>query len=252
VQRDWPNVDYYAVLGVAPTSTQSEITHAFHQAARRSHPDAHPGSPTAEERFKRIAAAYEVLDDPVTRAEYDQVRGIASSAAAAPADDLWQQWPPTPRVDVEPQRANGWRRVRPRWLPSPLSLLVVGSLTIAIALTIVWQQQRIPDGWITTPARVTDVRETQTVRGSRVHKNITYTPRGGQTVTRSYHGPADLGDRLRLAYDPDDPVRHRALDDDWVAAGAFGIAGAVLLASAAAVAIFTVPSPRLSTGTRLR
>lgn len=73
-QREWFEKDYYEVLGVAPTASQKEITKAYRKLAREHHPDANPDNPRSEERFKEVSAAYDVLGDEATRAEYDEVR----------------------------------------------------------------------------------------------------------------------------------------------------------------------------------
>lgn len=64
--------DYYRVLGVSRNASSEEIKKAFRRLARETHPDANPGDPTAENRFKEVAEAYEVLSDPQRRARYDR------------------------------------------------------------------------------------------------------------------------------------------------------------------------------------
>jgi len=65
-------VDYYEVLGVSRDATQEEIKKAFRRKARETHPDSNPGDPSAEQRFREAALAYEVLSDPQRRAAYDR------------------------------------------------------------------------------------------------------------------------------------------------------------------------------------
>jgi molecular chaperone DnaJ len=75
-QREWFEKDYYAALGVPSGASQKEITSAYRKLARQHHPDANPGNTAAEERFKEISAAYDVIGDPERRKEYDQVRAM--------------------------------------------------------------------------------------------------------------------------------------------------------------------------------
>jgi molecular chaperone DnaJ len=79
VKREWFEKDYYQVLGVAKNATHAEIKKAYRKLAQKHHPDANPGSKEAEERFKEISAAYDVVGDEDKRARYDQVRDMAAS-----------------------------------------------------------------------------------------------------------------------------------------------------------------------------
>jgi len=73
-QREWFEKDYYSTLGVDKSATAKEITKAYRKLARDLHPDKNPGDATAEEKFKAVAAAYDVLGDEAKRTEYDEVR----------------------------------------------------------------------------------------------------------------------------------------------------------------------------------
>ncbi|MGI8663253.1 MAG: molecular chaperone DnaJ [Acidimicrobiales bacterium] len=79
-QREWFEKDYYAVLGVTPTATAKEIKSAYRKLSRKFHPDANAGDPAAEERFKEISAAYDVIGDEAKRKEYDEVRTLGPAA----------------------------------------------------------------------------------------------------------------------------------------------------------------------------
>ncbi len=78
-QRDWFEKDYYGVLGVEPGASDREVQRAYRRLAKANHPDANAGDAAAEERFKEISAAHEVLGDPEKRKEYDQVREMVAS-----------------------------------------------------------------------------------------------------------------------------------------------------------------------------
>ncbi|HIK12714.1 MAG TPA: J domain-containing protein [Oscillatoriaceae cyanobacterium M33_DOE_052] len=81
--------NYYQILGVARDSSSEEIKKVYRRLARQYHPDMNPGNKEAEEKFKDIGEAYEVLSDPNKRAQYDkfarfwQQKGTSRTARAA-------------------------------------------------------------------------------------------------------------------------------------------------------------------------
>lgn len=75
-QREWFEKDYYEVLGVAADASSKDVTKAYRKLARELHPDQNPGDEAAEERFKEVSAAYDVLGDETKRSEYDEVRRL--------------------------------------------------------------------------------------------------------------------------------------------------------------------------------
>jgi molecular chaperone DnaJ len=79
VRREWFEKDYYKTLGVAKNASQAEIKKAYRKLAQKHHPDANPGDGSAEDRFKEISAAYDVVGDEEKRKQYDQVREMAAS-----------------------------------------------------------------------------------------------------------------------------------------------------------------------------
>src|SRR6056297_2316120 len=75
-QREWFEKNYYEVLGVSERATAKEVQKAYRKLARDLHPDNKPGNADAEERFKEVSAAYDVLGDDEKRKEYDEVRAM--------------------------------------------------------------------------------------------------------------------------------------------------------------------------------
>ena len=74
--KDFLEKDYYKVIGVSKTANADEIKKSYRKLARKYHPDANKGDAKAEERFKEISEAYNVLSDPKQRKEYDEARSL--------------------------------------------------------------------------------------------------------------------------------------------------------------------------------
>lgn len=88
--------DLYAVLGVSPDATEDDIRRAYRKMARKHHPDVNPGDPGAEERFKKLSGAFEVLSDPEKRALYDELG------------------PDAEKIGYDPERAEEYRKWKRR------------------------------------------------------------------------------------------------------------------------------------------
>ncbi|HZB89361.1 MAG TPA: J domain-containing protein [Terracidiphilus sp.] len=85
------NKDYYGTLGVKRTATPEEIRKAFRKAARRYHPDVNPGDKKAEEKFKEISEANDILSDEKKRKVYDQVGFYSDQIDPAQAEAYARQ-----------------------------------------------------------------------------------------------------------------------------------------------------------------
>src|SRR5690348_1421557 len=78
--------DYYGALGVKKNATAEEIRKAFRKLARKHHPDVNPGDKKAEEKFKEISEANDVLSDPKKRKIYDQLGFYSDNIDPAAAE----------------------------------------------------------------------------------------------------------------------------------------------------------------------
>ena len=86
--------DYYEILGVVKTAPGEEIKKAYRKVAIKYHPDKNPDDPTAEDKFKEAAEAYEVLSDPDKRARYDRFghQGMGGGGGAQNMEDIFSQF----------------------------------------------------------------------------------------------------------------------------------------------------------------
>jgi curved DNA-binding protein len=86
--------DYYQILGVPRNASANDIKGAYRKLAMQYHPDRNPGDKQAEERFKEMNEAYQVLSDPQKRARYDQLGDSYSQwqQQGTPGNFNWNQW----------------------------------------------------------------------------------------------------------------------------------------------------------------
>jgi molecular chaperone DnaJ len=177
--------DYYAVLGVSPTALDSEIKKAYRKLAQKHHPDSNPNDPKAEERFKEISQAYDVLKDKEKRKKYDELREMLRS--------------------VYSPFGSGARRIRVEDLRGFEDLFTEGGLEDLIG-SLFGDQVRGARGFRTQPRRGADL-ETEValsfddaLHGTTVALPIT-DPYTGQQRTVRARIPAGVrdGQRIRLA-----------------------------------------------------
>lgn len=101
--------DYYEILGIAPGADQKAVKSAYRRLARQYHPDVNPGNKEAEEKFKTINEAYQVLSDTEQRKKYDELRAQYQrwqQSGGRPRDFNWQQWAAQPGEGVHVQYAS--------------------------------------------------------------------------------------------------------------------------------------------------
>jgi molecular chaperone DnaJ len=124
-QREWFEKDYYqSARRGRDRDAPKEITKAYRKLARDSHPDTHPGDAAAEERFKEVSAAYDVLGDETKRKEYDEVRRLGPVGGFGPGGRRRPRWHHVQRgrrrsrrparPDVRTRSARRWRVGRRR------------------------------------------------------------------------------------------------------------------------------------------
>jgi curved DNA-binding protein len=101
--------DYYGVLGVPPDAEKKVVQRTFRQLARKYHPDVNPGNKEAEEKFKTINEAYQVLLDAEKREKYDELRVQYQQwqqTGGRQQDYNWQNWSARPGQGAHVQYGN--------------------------------------------------------------------------------------------------------------------------------------------------
>ena len=101
--------DYYEILGVAPNADKKDIKQTYRQLARKHHPDVNPGNKEAEEKFKTINEAYQVLSDEKQRKKYDELRAQYQQwqqRGGRQQDFDWQNWSAQPDQGAHVQYAT--------------------------------------------------------------------------------------------------------------------------------------------------
>ena len=123
--------DYYEILGVLPNADKKVIQQTFRQLARKVHPDVNPGNKDAEEQFKAINEAYQVLSDAKQRKKYDELRAQYQQwqrTGGRQQDFDWQNWSAQPNQGAHVQYASpeDWKTsseaIRLIPISSPISL----------------------------------------------------------------------------------------------------------------------------------
>ena len=78
--------DYYEVLGISRDASDAEVKKAYRKLARQYHPDTNPDDKGAEEKFKEVQTAYDILSDPEKRKQYDRFGSADGRAGGAPGE----------------------------------------------------------------------------------------------------------------------------------------------------------------------
>ncbi|HEY3833433.1 MAG TPA: J domain-containing protein [Acidimicrobiia bacterium] len=198
--RDWAEVDYYGLLGVAPDASDDEIARVFRALAKQLHPDRIGSRGTEQQhRFKQITAAYEVLSNPRMRRDYDSVRAQDAPAELRPRPVPMGRVPRAPATPLI------------RWTPfKARAAMVLGVLClcggVAMSVFMVGVHQReVNDqrGRVAVKAITIDNAQGQVV--------ITFNTTDGHTITvppphRINPGVLDPGESMAIRYLRSDPT----------------------------------------------
>jgi hypothetical protein len=199
--RDWANVDFYELLGVAPDASGDDVARAYRRRAKELHPDA--GAPVeVAEQFNEVSRAYEVLRDDRLRRDYDAVRAELQLRRALDGDvvAVHPSGPP-PRFRAATPTPWSWT-TRRAWLAFVGGWLVV-LLGAGVAMFVFGLQQAERadrSGRVAVEAR----RFTQENQA-----RIEFTTRAGETVRADEPrrvNPGRPGTKVQVLYDPARPT----------------------------------------------
>jgi hypothetical protein len=226
--RDWATVDFYAVLGIAPTASTEEVGLAFRALAKELHPDRVGESAPEVERFKSVTAAYEVLGNTRLRRSYDHVRVEAMDRPAAPGTRAVAG---TPRA-APPLSPEAARRGARRWLAAGLAVSMFGLVVAGLVAHFQAGERSRRAGRAKTEA---------VLLISGTHHELRFTAADGRVVQvpepdRVNPGAERDGQQLAVLYRPDRPT-DVILDESttarditlWIVAAKLLVGGAVFL-----------------------
>src|SRR5690349_8886513 len=140
--------DYYEILGVPRTASDAEIKKAFRKLAREHHPDVAKNKKQAEEKFKEINEAYEVLGDPAKRKKYDELGPIGApvrSSVRPVAGKTLPEASATRRTDLEAKISNFISAAQVSAISSSnSSVLLEVAARVALAVAAACQKRNLP------------------------------------------------------------------------------------------------------------
>ena len=190
-------LDPYVELGVDVDASRDEIVAAYRAAAKRLHPDARPGDAAAEERFKRVAAAYRVLGDPEARARFD-AEWRAAAAAGAPGA------PAAPRVGrpTAPARFAFDARHARRLVVAGVVLALLGVAAAAWVISLERRDGALAARGVRAEATVVDVGGVRKLRFTTTDGRVVVATESVKTGD----GEAAVGSTVGVHYDRTDPT----------------------------------------------
>jgi hypothetical protein len=146
VPAEWLTLDLYAELGVSRVASPEQVRAAYRDLAHRYHPDHFPDDPLAEDRFRRISAAYRVLADPLSRASYDRlhlagprvvpVRPVPAHRVPTPPHRPTSGREPTSAAAEPPTKPPAAPRDETSTLAGLAVLVVVGAVLLFAAIAV--------------------------------------------------------------------------------------------------------------------